>query len=76
MVIHMKAGAHIYKIAKEQEYAFSAWLWHESIKKKKQFGLALHNTSLYNEESVFVFLNLKSTSMKKAYLQTKNIMDH
>lgn len=31
MEIHMKAGVHIYKIAKEQEYAFFAWLWHESI---------------------------------------------
>lgn len=35
MEIHMKAGAHIYKIAKEQEYTFLAWLWHDSIKKKK-----------------------------------------
>lgn len=75
MGIHMKAGAHIYKIAKEQEYAFLAWLWHESIK-KKQLGLALHNTSLYNEESISIFLNLKGTYMKKTCLQTKNIMDH
>lgn len=35
MLIHMKAGAYIYKIAKEQEYAFLAWLWLESLKKKK-----------------------------------------
>lgn len=52
MVIHMKTGAHIYKIAKEQEYAFSAWLWHESIKKKLDWHFI---TLAYIMRKVYLF---------------------